>query len=225
VIKEKLLVSSEFFYDRIAVAYDELLTHQDLGVRELVESQFLERVSNGCVLDFGGGTGLDLEWLSRSQKLVYFLEPSVRMRSVAKDRCQGYKGYIKILDEELDFKQWKMNSHPFEPKVNGILANFAVFNCISELKLLFQSFYHITAKDSFVLATVLKPASRFHQLKYLFRAKKRSELTYSSYEGLQHVAYRYRLEDFSAAIKDLFILTAFQPVPGSDLSLLILKRK
>ena len=49
------------FYDAVAKDYDSHMTDNDKKARERVGQLFRQYVSKGNVLDFGGGTGLDLK--------------------------------------------------------------------------------------------------------------------------------------------------------------------
>src|SRR2546422_9694183 len=73
------------FYDSIADDYNKLDSKESSNkiIREKVKEKFLKSVCGKIVLDFGGGTGLDLEWLRENYVQVYFCEPSEKMRAQA----------------------------------------------------------------------------------------------------------------------------------------------
>ena len=48
----------------------------DKIVRAKVANKFCDIVKDGGVLDFGGGTGLDIQWLTNKNFAVFFCEPS-----------------------------------------------------------------------------------------------------------------------------------------------------
>ena len=53
------------YYDAIANDYNDMLDkNPDRIVREKVTTKFCSIVKASAVLDFGGGTGLDLDWLA-----------------------------------------------------------------------------------------------------------------------------------------------------------------
>src|ERR1700722_678196 len=73
------------YYDEIADDYDAMLQRDASNkiTREKVAEKFTLLVKNGAVLDFGGGTGSDLGWLSGGNYDILFCEPSVGMRRKA----------------------------------------------------------------------------------------------------------------------------------------------
>ncbi|GGB18844.1 glycosyltransferase [Puia dinghuensis] len=145
------------FYDAIAAEYDAILDKEESnrGIRQAVATRFMKTVPAGCVLDFGGGTGLDLKWLTKNRYNVIFCEPSRGMRDQAIMRNMdllGSKQVIFLEDVRTDFSTWgKMM--PFEQKVDAILSNFAVINSIQDIGLLFRN-----------LALVVKPYGHFFAL-------------------------------------------------------------
>src|SRR6218665_3714320 len=150
---QRKILSSAFFYDTIAQDYDKYLqVADDQKVREAVTKIMTSKIPQSVILDFGGGTGLDLEWLSK-RYTVYFLEPSAGMRAVAKERRIERANAISFVEEHLDFTEWTESVLPVQ--VDGILANFAVLNCIENIPLLFNKLALLTKPGSFLFATVL----------------------------------------------------------------------
>src|ERR1700760_2851105 len=86
------------FYDTIAEQYDSHLTASDESVRNIVAGAFEETVKGAKVMDFGGGTGLDLHWLTKKYQ-VFFVEPSTNMRSVAVANNQAAK-HVTFIDNK-----------------------------------------------------------------------------------------------------------------------------
>src|ERR1700683_1541662 len=82
---EPRMALSTAFYDLIAKEYNGHMTQLDDEIRKDVLQAFQDRISCGNILDFGGGTGLDLPLLLHNQYKVYFLEPSPNMRSLARN--------------------------------------------------------------------------------------------------------------------------------------------
>jgi ubiquinone/menaquinone biosynthesis C-methylase UbiE len=149
------------FYDSIAEKYD-FLDKKELSnkvIREKVREQFLKSVMGSSVLDFGGGTGLDLEWLVKNFSKVYFCEPSERMREKAIQRNSKKiknESVVFLNNNQADFKTW-LSSNPFSAKIDAVLANFAVLNNIEEIETLFKSLSVILKPEGLVVVNILNP--------------------------------------------------------------------
>ncbi len=129
---------SKLYYNSIASEYDDIMNMHPINkcVRNIVEKKIKSIVTkNSKILDFGGGTGEDLHWLSKNYN-VTFLEPSEEMRNVA---------YKKALDNNYNEIQFvkasstlfeNFTSSSFTKKFDAIIANFAVINSIKDLNLL-----------------------------------------------------------------------------------------
>ncbi|HXS36113.1 MAG TPA: methyltransferase domain-containing protein, partial [Flavipsychrobacter sp.] len=130
--KTKKIIACNSFYNIIADDYNSRLTESDNNVRKVVSLTFKRYVKEGNVLDFGGGTGLDLQWLQDSGYKVFFLEPSVNMRAVAKKNTLNHTAIV-FVENNTDFSKWSPEHLPFDGKVEGVLANFAVLNCIKNI--------------------------------------------------------------------------------------------
>src|ERR1017187_5336548 len=79
------------YYDEIAENYDAILNNDGANkiIRDIVAVKFSSLVKKGgYVLDFGGGTGGDLDWLIRQHYHVIFCEPSTAMRKIAVNRVK-----------------------------------------------------------------------------------------------------------------------------------------
>ena len=148
------------YYDEIADQYDEILD-RDLSneiIREKVAAVFSELLASGLVLDFGGGTGKDLEWLVKKGYEVIFCEPSVKMREKAFLLFQNNRPHSDTLflgNAASDFVTWQ-NKLPFSQKVDAVLANFAVINNIPVIDLLFKNLSLVTRNGGHLLILVLK---------------------------------------------------------------------
>src|SRR5436190_17481794 len=95
--------TNESFYNSIATKYESHLTKEDVAARAEVAKVFIQNVKSGAILDFGGGTGLDLPWLLAQEKYrVIFLEPSSNMREVAKSKYENQKE-VTFLENNLNF--------------------------------------------------------------------------------------------------------------------------
>ena len=158
--EQSIIKQNISFYDEIAEQYDEILEQDqnNIFVREKVAVVFSKLLPSGLVLDFGGGTGKDLGWLTEKGYPVIFCEPSVKMREKAilfsKKNLPGSD--ITFLDNAAaDFVSWPFNL-PFSQKVDGTLANFAVINSIPDIKLLFKNLSLVIKQGGHLLMLVLK---------------------------------------------------------------------
>ena len=155
------------YYDEIAKQYDEILDRDNSNriIREKVKAIFCKLVPPGVVLDFGGGTGKDLQWLTGNGYRVLFCEPSVKMREKA--MSLHYNGVVVLENIASNFVTWETEP-PFSERVDAILANFAVINSIPDLKLLFKHLSLVIRSDGhlfmLVLRNTLKKRWRAHRV-------------------------------------------------------------
>ena len=101
------------YYNAIANEYNDMLDkNPDRIIREKVAKKFCSIVEGAAVLDFGGGTGLDLQWLANNNHTVFFCEPSAGMREKAiynrKDLL--HDNVIFLDDFAADFRQWHLTA-------------------------------------------------------------------------------------------------------------------
>lgn len=172
----KTIARNISYYDTIAGDYNHMMGKEDsnIQVRKLVEAKFREIVNKGSILDFGGGTGLDLDWLNEAGYNIIFCEPSVGMRQIAINRWSkdSYTGNIFFLEgQQTDFMKWD-TALPFTQKAEGVLANFAVLNCIPNLSLFFDQMYRILGEEGKVVALILdRHSNKILHLSWLSRIK------------------------------------------------------
>jgi SAM-dependent methyltransferase len=147
------------YYDEIADDYDAILSKDTSNamIRTWVCDRFISLVKSGTVLDFGGGTGQDLAWLLRYGYRIIFCEPSSAMRDIAMERSE-YELPVEVIsfldDFKTDFRTWT-SQFPFEQKVNAVLANFAVINCIPDINTLFEKLALLVEPGGIVFALML----------------------------------------------------------------------
>jgi SAM-dependent methyltransferase len=155
----KTSIQNIAYYDGIAAEYDAILNRDSANavIRELVAARFRSLVKKGCILDFGGGTGQDLGWQIKHYYRIIFCEPAAAMRGIARERSiRDYSGSgISFLENNAtDFRRWTAD-FPFGQKTDAVLANFAVLNCIPDLKFFFEQLAHAVKPGGIVLALVL----------------------------------------------------------------------
>ncbi|HZY36797.1 MAG TPA: methyltransferase [Mucilaginibacter sp.] len=188
------------FYNEIASDYDSILDQESSNqiIRNRVKEKLVSTVEVGWVLDFGGGTGRDLDWLLNNQYKVIFCEPSVGMREKAIRRYEGdvLANNVNFLEnDKVDFTRWHVDP-PFAIKADAILSNFAVINCIADIDLLFKNLAQIIKPGGHMIALMLN-----HGYKKTWRRKLRefikSVISHKpvminvKYKEYQHTVYTY----------------------------------
>lgn len=148
------MAGSNSFYNSVASEYDAQMKANAINerVRAKVAEYFQSVVNGKCVMDFGGGTGADLQWLSQNHDIT-FCEPSEGMRKFAIERIKKNER-IHFLDNGLtDFNKWDGSTFP--EKFDGVLANFCVFNVIGDVKTLFTKLEAILNDDGCIIGLML----------------------------------------------------------------------
>jgi SAM-dependent methyltransferase len=152
------------YYDEIAASYDSILDSDPANerIRQQVARKMTEAVNEGRVLDFGGGTGKDLGWLSRHRYDIVFCEPSAEMRerAIAFNNSMVHNHRVYFLEgAATDFSSWQQ-ALPFAEKMDAILSNFAVFNSIADIGLLFKNLALAAKPGAHLIALVLRYDAR-----------------------------------------------------------------
>jgi hypothetical protein len=219
------------YYNSIADEYNDMLDkNPDKIIREKVAKKFCDIVKDAVVIDFGGGTGLDLPWLAANNRTVFFCEPSVGMKQKAIASRGGLLDdhVIFLNDLQADFRHWKLKP-PFAGKADAVLANFAVLNCIPDIKFLFQNLAGVINRGANVVALVLTSTSKKmsrNLLNILRSFFYREPATIKlNYKNNRQTVYIHSLKDISKASKEYFDFCSSQVIPGSEFILLHLKRK
>jgi SAM-dependent methyltransferase len=215
-----------FFYDQIAEDYDAIMEEErsnDL-VRQEVIDKFLGTVAPGRVLDFGGGTGSDLGWLTDHYYHVIFCEPSARMKDLAIRRHHRkiLPGHVEFLSEAaVDFTGWN-RTLPFYPPADAILSNFAVINCIADIDSLFRSLSLVVRPGGSLIALLLRP-NWMHTLRSM--AGLAPDSLEVRYKGHAQTVYVHTPKAVRRASGDYFDFTGWRSLHGSVFSILHLTRK
>jgi ubiquinone/menaquinone biosynthesis C-methylase UbiE len=222
------------YYNQIASNYDEILDKDAANAlaRKKVSAFFTNSVSGKRVLDFGGGTGQDLGWLMENNYEILFCEPSVSMRNVAIERSkhQLTGADIRFLHErECDFRSWP-GTFPDTQKMDAILANFAVINCIPDIRLLFENFAKLMGSGALVVALVLEnglkkrlAASLKGAVTALF-SQKPVTITIN-YQGRQQIVYIHSMRGIKRAMGKEFSFFYHEQLQACGFRLICLRRK
>jgi glycosyltransferase involved in cell wall biosynthesis len=214
------------YYNAIAEEYDAMLEKEQINkvVRQKVAVRFMEFVKEGRVLDFGGGTGLDMDWMSELPYRIIFCEPSAGMREKAIQHNRDILNNDRIHflgDGGSDFTRWQQEI-PFPDKVDGILSNFAVMNSIGDINLLFGSLSLIIKPQGHFFALVLN-SDPTRSRPSLIRRKRRETLV--KYKEHRQLVYLYPVKMIRKAAAGWFDFCDSESFEGSGFTLIHLVRK
>jgi len=225
--------SNKNYYNTIAREYDSILEGipNNKAIRAIVEKKFVKVVEpNKRVLDFGGGTGLDLPWLFKYSYRILFCEPSEEMRKLAIQRAQNYEK-ITFLEHPLtNFKNWKVDFLNTQ-KADAVLLNFAVLNAIENIHELFEKLHAITATNSdlFLLVLYRFPTEKkslikrsLLQLKFHFLHFKKNHQT--TYKEQKQFVYIHSLKCIKKQVNPYFNIVDITTIKNSYFMLLHLKK-
>ena len=222
------------YYDEIAADYDAILKKDEtnLEVRKKVAEKFTSLVKAGSVLDFGGGTGQDMGWLSAHHYNIFFCEPSNGMRQIAMNRSEKDFAEAKIYfvdQNKTDFRKWEVVI-PFESKVDAVLANFAVFNCIPDIELVFKNLSVVLNPGGIIIAVILNSSLRKRlqsNLKGTIQSLFNGEAVKIriDHNGLQQQVYFHTCNAIKKASSNNFEFKHVERLPGSDFLVIHLIRK
>ena len=234
--KDKFLTNEQTisYYDEIADNYDNILEQRDSNkiIRQKVAAKFQDIVKGGLILDFGGGTGLDLDWLLDKGYRVIFCEPSAGMREKAIKHIRNglpSPSIIFLDDGKVDFTGWQAEL-PFFHKVDSILANFAVINNIAEIKLLFKALALVMKPGAHLIALILNDGFR-KSVKLRWIGNLRSLIFgtpfsfYIQHKGNRQSVFIYTIKEIQKASREEFHFCSQELMPQSEFSLIHLVRK
>jgi SAM-dependent methyltransferase len=220
------------YYNAISDEYNDMVNKEpDRIVRKNVAYKFCNIVKGGSVLDFGGGTGLDIQWLIDNGFNIFFCEPSSGMRERAiADHSNLPKDRITFLDNSsTDFRRWH-SQLPFFEKVDAVLSNFAVLNCIPDIELLFKSLALVIKPGGNMIALVLTKSvkknlrSDFQNRLKSFVHRGRTTLNIW-YKKHGQTVYVYSIKEIEKASAKDFIFCGSEVLTSSVFTLIHLKCK
>lgn len=222
------------YYDEIAVNYDAILDKDEdnNAIRLKVTAYFAAHVNTGTVLDFGGGTGKDIEWMVNKGYNIVFCEPSAAMRQIAIEKSKKEFPGAAIdffRDEHTDFRNWQATI-PFKEKVDAVLANFAVMNCIPDIDLFFEK-AALAAKPGAEIIMLLLDYGFAKKLQANLKGTLLSLLSGNTvsfninYNGQQQTVYTHSVKAIKKAMAGNYIFQHSEIIPGSEFCLIHLTRK
>jgi SAM-dependent methyltransferase len=119
-------------FDRIAEAFDDRFGGWEsvAAQRRAVRRELLDAFPPGAsVIEIGGGTGEDAQWLAAAGRRVLLTDVSPRMVRCARDKFAGRSGLRAMVAaaENLDALDLA------EERFDGAFSNFAALNCVDDL--------------------------------------------------------------------------------------------
>jgi SAM-dependent methyltransferase len=223
------------YYNEIAADYDAILNKDAANtiIRAKVAATFTRHVKkDSSVLDFGGGTGQDLDWLLQYPYHVYFCEPSAAMRAIAMERIRNKyprAGISFFTDHQADFRNW-VTAFPAKQPVDAVLADFAVVNCIPDIKLLFEKLALAVRPGGKMIALILENGIA-KRLKSNLKGTLRSFFSgkpvtiYVDYNGQRQLVYLHSTSAIKKASAGYFECSHVERLEGLGFCLLQLARK
>ncbi len=147
-----------FYYDKIAKDYDkEIQRDFNKEVRTGVKNYVLSISGITSLLDFGAGTGGDLNWQLEAGFLITFYEPSKNMASIAE---RSYNLRNQELVKTLIGEKANYISLKEEGKKDLIFSNFAAINSVKNIEELFTIFSSIINNEGHLIIVAYLPKSK-----------------------------------------------------------------
>ena len=180
----------------------------------------------------GGGTGGDLDWLIRQHYQIIFCEPSPVMRKIAFNRVKKefHEAIISFFDDnKSDFRNWNAIS-PFDLKMDAVIANFAVINCIPDLQFLFEKLSLAIKPGGIVLALLLDNrllvrlrSNLKETIKSFFTGKPIT--IHVDYNGKRQIVFIHTTTKIRNAVKNQFEFIRIERLHQFGFCLIHLRRK
>ena len=222
------------FYDELASDYNSILGQEQSNkiIRQKVAEKFCSVIKAGSVLDFGGGTGLDLKWLTEKGYKIFFCEPSGEMRRQAinyNNNTLHNQDIVFLDDAKTNFKIWS-ETLPFSNKVDAILMNFAVINNIAEIELLFKNLSLVLNTGCHLIALILdnsfKKLLRTHLFSNLISVISQKPVTfYVQHNEYKQIVYIHTTRQIKKASDTYFNFQSIELLSEFGFALIHLTKK
>lgn len=227
------MIDSNPFYDSVAKEYDDQMRSDSRNERiRMKVATYFQAVAKGkYVMDFGGGTGADSEWLLKNKYEVCFCEPSARMRNEAMHLYQNkiHSGQLTFLDDaQTDFTLW--NPDTFSRKFDAALANFCVFNCIEDMGALFVKLSSILHNGGHIVALMLDTTNngivKYHLKDFIrSRIKNKVPTLTIQHSGIKHTVYLHTPPQLKRTLPPDLSTIKIMPLGKPGFMLVHLKKK
>lgn len=227
-------ISNINFYNEVANSYNSILdkTESNNLIRQKTAAKFCSVVDKGWVMDFGGGTGLDMEWLIINGYKIFFCEPSQGMRQEAINHFNINLQNSNVIFLEgcnTDFISWK-ETMPVFSKVNGILANFGVINNISNLHLLFKNFNRVLIDEGHVILLALDEhygiKNNRNVLRHFFDSIFKKPVSFFIHQGEhKQIVYLHTIRQIQESSEQFFRCCSIDDFKESGFILIHLEKK
>jgi SAM-dependent methyltransferase len=210
------------FYNALAPTYNARMKSEPSNdiVRKQVADYFVKTVQDKNILDLGGGTGKDLDWLLQNGYTVCFCEPAANMRNIAIDRnlIELKSDTITFAnDHQSDFRLWTPET--FGIQFDAVLANFAVLNSINDLPQLFQKISVILKPGGHIIANMLDTTGH-GRVKYYFKnflaalVRNSKPVLVTRQHSIEHTAWLHTPSDIRKSSIGSFIVKNVQSLNG-----------
>lgn len=220
-------------YDPLAKDYDDTLLADPNNelIRHKVRTLALKYLKpQSKVLDFGGGTGQDLNWLSTHCADLTFFEPSLAMRLIAEEKIKTHQFKNVTVVNNSDFRKWDFVNVPKSADYDFILSNFAVFNSIFEIDLLFEQLSKCLEKDGILLISILNQfPENYNGLKVWKKIVNKLRLHFSEksfvLKNSVHNTILHSHKKTLSTSKTRFRLLFFEKIPSSMFTVYLFKKE
>jgi hypothetical protein len=152
------------------------------------------------------------------------------MRTLAKREAIAQLSKPDFVEQNIDFHNWRKTDLPFQEKMNGVLANFAVFNCVEDIKILFAKLSLICAANCKVVATVIdtSPAKLLESYSFAVAAKSLLNMrliTQNTFRETTQQTFLHTKAKYKFASRKYFKMISYIPVAGSHFAIIIFSKR
>jgi len=151
------------------------------------------------------------------------------MRVEAKNNTMPHSDLI-FIEDNTDYTMWSEKNLPIPEKADGVLANFAVLNCISSIESFFEKISLIIGKHGCLVITIIDPRLGAMVKNYSLIAVARLFISgrlriLNQYHGVYHSTFIHSVNSLKRASVKYFNLNSYVPLKESSFTVLIFERK
>lgn len=162
---DKMITAAVDYYDSIAEIYDSITNNESVNdIRCFIRDYFVNIPCVNKILDFGAGTGNDLEWQLESDYSIVYFEPSVKMAAIANDKfnIENNVQIEPLIGEKATYSGLEKYKNQ---KFDAIFSNFAAFNSIEDINKLFEVLFGILKKSGSLVCVVYYKRNKINRIK------------------------------------------------------------